>query len=260
MLRAAHRDPRPYWQRLRFRLVYSLLYRSGDDRGHRQCRLFCFLMGNQRNMAAIFVNLAGMRDCISGYRFFVPSERAQQMQHHYLLYRAAYNCSQAATINYEQEIPEAFALQPRLCNGCLRSKQDPVETATENAHVSWHWHPKSNPAPFPAPRAEADPRRAYLSKNVIPAILIPRLEHLVYDQIVVTSPLRTSTYGDEDLAPCLHSPLPVRSKSMLGHAQVGRIKMLGCLCHPTGLGLQVLYRYSAYIGARWQRKLLERDW
>ena len=33
----------------------------------------------------------------------------------------------------------------------------------------------------------------------------PRLEHLVYEQAAVTSPLRTSTYGDEDLATGLQS-------------------------------------------------------
>ena len=46
-------------------------------------------------MAAIFVNLAGMRDCISGYAYFVPAEKAEEMQHHYVLYRAAYNCTLA---------------------------------------------------------------------------------------------------------------------------------------------------------------------
>ena len=29
-----------------------------------------------------------------------------------------------------------------------------------------------------------------------------RLEHMVYDQVVVTSPLRTSTYADEDIDAC----------------------------------------------------------
>ena len=36
-------------------------------------------------------------------------------------------------------------------------------------------------------------------KSIMTAVL--SLEHLVYDQIRVTSPLRTATYSDEDLAP-----------------------------------------------------------
>ena len=44
-----------------------------------------------RNMAAIFVNLAGIRDCMSGHIHFIPHEKSQEMQKHYLLYRAAYN-------------------------------------------------------------------------------------------------------------------------------------------------------------------------
>ena len=82
-LRKAGHNPSPYWQQLRFN---TFLFRSG-----------VVVLASQRNMAAIFVNLAGMRDSISGYKFFVPPERAQQMQRHYVLYRAAYNRSRAAT-------------------------------------------------------------------------------------------------------------------------------------------------------------------
>ena len=50
-----------------------------------------------RNMAAIFVNLAGLREAVSGHVHFVPPETAAAMQKHYMLYRAAYNCFEART-------------------------------------------------------------------------------------------------------------------------------------------------------------------
>ncbi|CAE7351165.1 unnamed protein product [Symbiodinium sp. CCMP2592] len=131
------------------------------------------------NLAAIFVNLAGMREEMSGYDCALPAEVIRKIETHYYLFRASYNyCAYDA---------------------CGRSK------------MLFKLRPK-----------------------------IHRLEHLVYDQTAVTCPLRTSTYGDEDM--------------------VGRIKMSAALCHPQGLGLQVLYRYAAYVGARWHRKSLSNEW
>ena len=69
-------------------------------------------------------------------------------------------------------------------------------------------------------------------------IVLPRLDHLVYDQAPVLNPLKQACYQDEDC--------------------VGQIKKLCAKSHPNKLGHQVLQRYSAFVCCRWLRQLT--DW
>ncbi|CAL1139860.1 unnamed protein product [Cladocopium goreaui] len=63
-----------------------------------------------------------------------------------------------------------------------------------------------------------------------------QLDHVVMDQAQRCNPLWVACYADEDY--------------------VGKIKKMAALAVPTGLEMQVLQRYCAFVCTRWRRQVL----
>lgn len=63
----------------------------------------------------------------------------------------------------------------------------------------------------------------------------PRMDHMCYDQCFRLNPLWIACYGDEDM--------------------VGKVKCMAVQAMPRQMSRQVLKRYIAYVGVRWQRQL-----
>ena len=166
-------------------------------------------------MAAIFVNLAGMREAISGHLHFVPAANARKMQRHYMLYRAAYNCSWGCTclssparcIKKVALFPAKFALpkptQDRSCySNCVPRCTRPLACKIKSMDPN---HSGLYVKPLKSPIRSQKLLSAWSPQVGAPIAREQRLEHLVYDQTCVTSPIRTATYSDEDLAPWISS-------------------------------------------------------
>ena len=134
--------------------------------------------------------------------------------------------------------------RPRFGTWSYPKQEAVMETSTKAAQVAVLQ--KNN-------KKLMDREQVYLSKL--------RLDHIVIDHAPSFSPLWTSCYGDEDLASCrIWHAHQIYGLPVLALTQVGQIKKLAVMAHPTLLGRQVMQRYASYTCVRWLRKLEEGKW